>query len=63
MDKQILYCKNFIFEEVKSSPIIVQLEEDEKKLGVQLQPRIVKSNLNGHEVNNGPNEEEVLKNL
>jgi hypothetical protein len=59
-----LYRRNVIFREVKPSPIVVQLEEDEKKSVVQLPPKTEKVELeNEQEVHDGPDEEEGSKSL
>jgi hypothetical protein len=59
-----LYRRNVIFREVKPSPIVVQLEEDEKKLVVQLPPKTKKVEPeNEQEVHDGPDEEEGSESL
>jgi hypothetical protein len=59
---KVLYSRNVIFIEVKSSPTMAQLEEDEKNLVVQLPPKIEKIDPKSeHEFYEGPDEEEGLE--
>jgi len=59
-----LYKRKVDFREVKYSPILVQLEEDWKKLLVQQPPKTEKDeHENEYEVHDGPDEEECLESL
>jgi hypothetical protein len=60
----VFYSMNLIFKEVNSSPIVVQLEEDEKKSMVHLPPNIEKYELKNEQAfHDGCDEEEGSKSL
>jgi len=62
--RKVLYSRNFIFKEVKYSPIVVLMEEDKKKSKFQLPTKTKKVELeNEQEVHDGPDEEEGLESL
>jgi hypothetical protein len=64
MARKLLYRKNVIFNEVKSSPIVLQLEEHEKNLVVHLPPKTKKDEQKNEQgFHNGPHEKEGSESL